>query len=147
MKDKRFKDLNIYGKIDLVEALSKSEVRVTDFKTGSVKKKVDIEKIDQEGRMSNLMRQLAMYSYLIQESTDNKKDVRESRLEFLEAKNEKESIYEKVISNKEIELLVKDIEDYETMVVSGGWLERPCNFNSYGKATVCEYCKIAEIYK
>ncbi|MBP7006567.1 MAG: ATP-dependent helicase [Candidatus Pacebacteria bacterium] len=147
VKDKRFKDLNIYGKIDLVESLSKDEVRVTDFKTGSVKKKGDIEKEDAEGRMSNLMRQLAMYSYLIRESTDHKKDVRESRLEFLEAKNEKESIYEKVISKREIELLVKDIEDYESMLRSGGWLERPCNFNSYGKATVCEYCKMAEIYK
>ncbi|MFA6177315.1 MAG: ATP-dependent DNA helicase [Candidatus Paceibacterota bacterium] len=142
---KEFPHLNIYGKIDLIEILGKDMVRVTDFKTGGVRKKSEIEKIDEEGRMSSYMRQLAMYSFLIKQSS--KKEVEVSRLEFLEAKNEKESIYDTVIKKEQIELLLKDIKDYDDLVKNGEWINRSCNYNSYGKHTECEYCKMAEIYK
>jgi hypothetical protein len=52
-----------------------------------------------------------------------------------------------VISREQIHLLVKDIEDYDYLVKTGEWINRPCNYNSYGKNTECEYCKMAEIYK
>jgi len=146
VKDSKFPHLNIYGKIDLVEYLSANELRVTDFKTGSVRKKSDIEKIDEESRMSSYLRQLAMYSYLLENNSKSKVDVRESRLEFLEAKNEKETIYDRTITPEEIKLLVKDIMDYDELVKSGEWVSRPCNYNSYGKNTECEYCKMAEIF-
>ncbi len=145
--DARFSHLSIYGKIDLIERLSPNEMRVTDFKTGGVRKKTDIEKMDEEGRMSGYLRQLAMYSYLLENNSKSKLAVRESRLEFLEAKNEKEAFYDRVITPEEIELLVKDITDYDQLVKSGLWTTRPCNYNSYGKNTECEYCKMAEIYK
>lgn len=144
VKDNKFPHLNIYGKIDLVEYLSKDELRVTDFKTGSVRKKGDIEKIDEEGRMSSNLRQLAMYSYLLENAS--KMNVRESRLEFLEAKNEKDAFYDRVITQKEIDLLVQDITDYDNLIKEGKWINRPCNYNSYGKNTECEYCKMAKIY-
>ena len=144
-KNNKFPLLNIYGKIDLVEYLSKNELRVTDFKTGSVKKKGDIEKFDEEGRMSSYLRQLAMYSYLLQ--NNSKADVLESRLEFLEARNKKEIFYERRITQKEIELLLKDITDYDNLVKKGEWVNRPCNYNFYGKNTECEYCKMAGIYR
>ena len=147
VKDNRFPNLNIYGKIDLIEILDKDNVRVTDFKTGSVRKKGDIEKIDKEGRMSSYLRQLVMYSYLIKQSSKLKINVNESRLEFLEAKNEKETFYNRVITSKEIDLLIKDIKDYDQLIKNGKWVNRPCNYNSYGKNTECEYCKLAEIYK
>lgn len=145
--DDRFPHLNIYGKIDLLENLDQDNVRVTDFKTGSVRKKSEIEKIDEEGRMSNNLRQLVMYSYLIKQSPKWRADVRESRLEFLEARNKKEIFYDHVVSGDEIDLLVKDILDYDKLITSGEWVNRPCNYNSYGKNTTCEYCKMAEIYK
>ncbi|MES2315587.1 MAG: ATP-dependent DNA helicase [Patescibacteria group bacterium] len=145
MKDSKFPGLNIYGKIDLVEYLPGGDLRVTDFKTGSVRKKSDIEKLDDEGRMSGNLRQLAMYSYLLENSIKAK--VQESRLEFLEARNSKESIYDRVITKDEIELLVKDIKDYDSLVKTGQWGERPCNYNSYGKNTECEYCALAEVFK
>ena len=145
--DDRFPHLNIYGKIDLIESLIGNDVRVTDFKTGSVKKRNDIEKIGEDGRMNNYLRQLAMYSYLIQESPKWRKSVAESRLEFLEAKNKSEALYSKKITNEEMVLLVKDIKDYDELLKSGDWLNLPCNYNSYGKNTECEYCKRAEIYK
>ncbi|TSC77695.1 MAG: DNA helicase II / ATP-dependent DNA helicase PcrA [Parcubacteria group bacterium Gr01-1014_24] len=158
VKDDRFPHLNIYGKIDLIEHLDAKNVRVTDFKTGSVRKKGDIEKLNEDpafaksfgearDRMSAYLRQLAMYSYLIKESSKNKLDARESRLEFLEAKDKKEIFYDRVITPEEIELLIKDISDYDNLVKKGEWTVRPCHYNSYGKDTPCEYCKMAEIYK
>jgi hypothetical protein len=145
--DDRFPNLNIYGKLDLIENLDAKNVRVTDFKTGGVRKKSEIEKVDSAGRMSSYLRQLAMYSYFIKQSPKWNADVRESRLEFLEAKNEKESIYNTVIQKEQIDLLIQDIKDYSESLKKGDWYSRPCNYNSYGKATVCEYCKMAEIYK
>ena len=120
---------------------------MTDFKTGGVRKKFEIEKLDEEGRMSGNLRQLAMYSFLINQSPEWKVSVSESRLEFLEAKDEKESFYERIITEKEIRLLKKDIADYDESVKNGRWLERECRYNSYGKNTECEYCRMAEIYK
>ena len=149
VKDDKFPHLNIYGKIDLIEELPiptegngfEKSVRVTDFKTGGAKKKSEIEKIDEEGRMSNYLRQLAMYSYLLEQSPKWKVYVRESRLEFLEAKNPLEAFYDRLITRKEIDLLVQDIADYDNLVKNGEWINRPCNYNSYGKNTECEYCK------
>ena len=146
VKDDKFPHLHIYGKIDLIEHLSPTEFRVTDFKTGSVRKKGDIEKLDEENRMSSFLRQLAIYSYLVEQSSKNKLGVTESRLEFLEAKDPKEAFYDKIITQKEIGLLIKDISDYANLVKSGEWINRPCNYNSYDKNTECEYCKLSEIY-
>ena len=69
-------------------------------------------------------------------------DVSEGRLEFVEAEN----IYDTVIKKEQIDLLVQDIKDYDELVKSGEWVERECHYNSYGKNTECEYCKMAEIY-
>jgi RecB family exonuclease len=143
IKTEEFPHLNIYGKIDLIEELSHNEVRVTDFKTGNPRKKTDIEKIDEEGRMSDYMRQLAMYSYLLGEKRKQKINVRESVLEFLEAKNDKESFYSTKIDTGQIKLLVRDIKDYDNLVKTGKWINRPCNFKSYGNSySECEYCKM-----
>jgi DNA helicase-2/ATP-dependent DNA helicase PcrA len=143
----KFPHLNIYGKIDLIEELSGGKVRVTDFKTGSVRKKTDIERRDEEGRMSGYLRQLAMYSFLLEESSQKRTKVRESRLEFLEAKDEKDAFYDRIITEKETDSLLKDIMDYDELVKNGEWVSRPCHYNAYGKATECEYCRRAKIYE
>ena len=143
VRDEKLPHLNIYGRIDLIEKLSAKKLRVTDFKTGSMKKKSEIEKGDSEGRPGNLLRQLSMYSYLLETSPKWRGvSVSESRLEFLEAKDVKKSIYSRLITKENIDFLIKDIQDYDKLVKEGGWMDRPCNYNSYGKATVCEYCKI-----
>ncbi|MFA6520574.1 MAG: ATP-dependent DNA helicase [Candidatus Paceibacterota bacterium] len=147
LRDDRFPHLSIYGRIDLIEKLENNEVRVTDFKTGGVRKKSEIEKLDDEGRMSNHLRQLSMYSYLLNKSPKWQAEVKESRLEFVEAKNPKDIFYSTEITKEQMELLVKDIEDYDKFIKEGEWINRPCNYNSYGKNTECEYCKMAEIYK
>ncbi len=145
-KDSRFPELNFFGKIDLTENMGPSEVSVTDFKTGSPKTSGAIEKPDEEGRLSGYMRQLAMYSFLVRGSW--KKDVVSSKLYFLEAdKGDKNITYVTRIGDEEIDLLVRDIEDYNRLLETGEWTERPCYAKSYNGGE-CEHCKLArEIYK
>lgn len=146
IKDRNFPHLKIFGRIDLIENLAPGEIRVTDFKTGRPKRKSDIEKKDEEERMSGTLRQLAMYAYLLKNNPKWRSDVRECRLEFLEADDLKDALYDRVIGQEELDLLVKDIKDYDLAVQSGDWVLRECHYNSYGKNTECEYCKMAEIY-
>ncbi|MCF7834201.1 MAG: ATP-dependent helicase [Candidatus Pacebacteria bacterium] len=147
--DSRFAHLLMYGRIDLSEELNGSEKKqyiVTDFKTGSVKTKGVIEKIDEEGRLSPHMRQLTMYSYLFEGATSGK--VMLSRLLYLEAsQNDKNATYETNISNEQIDLLVRDITEYDNLLKTGEWVHRPCNFTPFGKEKECQYCKMAKIYE
>ncbi len=145
-RDSRFPNLLMYGKIDLTERRD-GEVVITDFKTGSSKTVGVIEKLDEENRLSSYRRQLAMYSYLVSGAEKGNK-VSESRLLYLEApKDDKNSLYSTYITDEDVDLLVKDIRDYDELLKTGDWVIRPCNFNSYGKNTECEHCKLAEIYK
>ncbi len=140
---KNFPHLVMYGKIDLTEYLPGGEVYVTDFKTGSSKTAGIIEKIDEEGRMSDLMRQLAMYSYLL--SGDNSETkVTNSKLLFLESEpSDKNAFYQTRITPEQIDLLKSDIKEYDESLSSGSWIERECHFKSYGSnSRECEYCKM-----
>jgi CRISPR/Cas system-associated protein endoribonuclease Cas2 len=129
----------MYGKIDLTERFPDGTITVTDFKTGSSKTTSVIEKLDDENRLSGMMRQLAMYSYLIRGSEGN--DVMESRLLFLEEdlKN-KNALYRTHVQGAQIELLIRDIADYQNLLTSGEWVDRPCYSKPFGKQTECEYC-------
>jgi RecB family exonuclease len=104
--DAEFAHLTITGKIDVVESIITDEVRVTDWKTGSTKTSGEIDKEDEEGRMSSYLRQLSMYSYLINGVSRGNISVSESRLVFLEAKlGDKNAIQSRKISSTEIERL------------------------------------------
>ena len=140
---KMFPHLHMYGKIDLTEYLPSGEVYVTDFKTGSSKTTGVIEKIDEEGRMSDLMRQLTMYSYLLSGDNNNVK-VTNSKLLFLESDaGDKNSFYQTRITEEQIDLLKRDIKEYDNALSSGTWLGRECHFKPYGnKSHECEYCKL-----
>jgi DNA helicase-2/ATP-dependent DNA helicase PcrA len=145
-KDADFPHLLMYGKLDLTERLPNGETVITDFKTGGSKSKNIIEKLDEEGRLSSHLRQLAMYSYLVA-GAEKGKTVSLSRLFYLEApKDDKNVFYSTHITGEQINLLIKDIRDYDELLKSGNWVSRPCNYNSYGKNTECEYCKMAKIY-
>jgi DNA helicase-2/ATP-dependent DNA helicase PcrA len=141
---KNFPNLLMYGKIDLTEYLPGGEICVTDFKTGSMKTKGVIEKINDEGQMSDLMRQLTMYSYLLKGNSDDMK-VTKSRLLFLESETgDKNAMYQTRVTDEQIDLLKKDIKEYDEALSSGIFIDRKCNFKPYGtKSTECEYCKLA----
>lgn len=139
--DPKFPNLQMYGKIDLVEK-SGDDISVTDFKTGSAKTTGSIEKVNKEGRLSDLMRQLAMYSYLMQGSKNGY--VSKSRLLFVEHIGKENELYETEISKEQIEILRVDIGEYQDNLLSGKWLGRPCDFKPFGNQTECPYCKIAK---
>ena len=145
-RDQKFPELLMYGKLDLTERLPNGDIIITDFKTGNTKTKSVIEKLDEENRLSTYMRQLAMYSYLIAGS-EKGKDVSESRLLFVESKEgDKNAVYSTHVNIEQIDMLKKDIADYDDLLKSGNWVDRSCNNNSYGKGAECEYCKLAKIY-
>lgn len=136
-RDKMFPNLSMFGKVDLTERTGAGVV-ITDFKTGSSKTSGVIEKLDEEGRLSSYMRQLAMYAYLVDRTEGNMPD--QLRLLFLEedAKN-KNKLYSTHITGEQIDLLIRDIADYQTWLTDGTWVNRPCNAVLYGGG-VCEYC-------
>lgn len=142
VKDKNWPHLTLYGKIDLLERLGDGRMRVTDFKTGKPKSKSEIEKRDEEGRMSGYLRQLAMYSYLVKGA--EKRLVDESVLEFVETTGgDKNGRYAAHISEEEVDLLIRDIADYDRLLKSGEWTSRPCNAKTY-LGGECEYCALAK---
>lgn len=143
--DPDFPKLTMFGKIDLAEGVENGNIYVTDFKTGSSKTKNIIEKIDEDGRMSGLLRQLTMYSYLL--NNDKRKyEVSDSRLLFLEEESsEKNSVYSTHIDQDKINLLKKDIRDYEQSLIDGSFVDMDCNVNTFGQnVDECEYCKMAK---
>ncbi len=144
-KDVLFPELTMYGKLDLTERFPDGSVCVTDFKTGKAKTKNEIEKRDDEQRLSSYMRQLAMYAYLIR-TTEKSTDTVNSRLLFLEADtSDKNALFSKHIEQEEIDLLLKDIADYSTWLKDGSWIHRPCHFKAYGSgAQECTYCAQAK---
>jgi hypothetical protein len=93
--------------------------------------------------MSGLLRQLAMYSFLIT-GAEKGTPVGSSKLLFLEAaEGDTDAVYTKIVTSEEIDLLRKDIKDYDTLVSNGEWVERPCTAETYG-AGECEYCAKAK---
>lgn len=145
---KEFPRLKFYGEIDVTELFPNNEVSVIDFKTGSEKTNTEIEKLDEEGRLSPLMRQLAMYTFLL-EGVESQTKVIESKLLFLEAEaKSKNAFYSTKISRETIDLLLRDIKDYDESIKNGTWIDRKCYFKPWGKnQTECEYCKRAkEVY-
>ncbi len=146
-KDERFPHLLMYGKIDLTERYPNGDIIVTDFKTGGVKTGSSIEKITDENRLSDLMRQLTMYSYLIR-GAEKGKIVTSSRLLFVEAdKGEKNALYETHIGDEHIDLLVRDIKEYDEALKSGEWIHRDCLHTGYGEKIECEYCAMVHVFK
>ncbi|MCX6757412.1 MAG: ATP-dependent DNA helicase [Candidatus Nomurabacteria bacterium] len=141
--DPKYPDLLMYGKLDLTER-ENGNITVTDFKTGKPKTKSEIEKIDEEGRLSGYMRQLTMYSYLVA-GAERGKSVESSRLLFLEAKeDDKNALYSIHIDEEKIDLLKRDIKDYVESIESGKWVDIECHYKPWGSSKdECEYCILA----
>ncbi len=139
-------NLEITGKIDLVESLDDETLYVTDFKTGKAYSARDIEKRDEEGRLSDKLRQLAMYAYLIMHQKEEK-IISNSRLLFIETDtNDKNRTYETTIGEDELALLQKDLHDFAQSLESGEWINRTCYNKRFGQKE-CEYCKLRELIK
>jgi DNA helicase-2/ATP-dependent DNA helicase PcrA len=137
--DNIFPELSFYGKVDLIEHFADGSIVVTDFKTGKSKTAGVIEKETEEGRMSSLLRQLAMYSYLIYKKRGI--EAQAFRLLFLEEEPEsKSSLYQNMIGQHYRDRLVNDIIEYRDLLASGDWINRPCFNTGWGDKKTCEYC-------
>jgi hypothetical protein len=135
----------MYGKLDLTERDIEGNITITDFKTGKPKTKGEIEKIDDENRLSSYMRQLAMYSYLAA-GAEKGKDVYISRLMFLEGDpKDKNSLYSTHINKEKIDLLKRDIDDYVQNLETGEWTNLTCHYKPWGSSKIdCEYCALVK---
>jgi len=143
-RDPAFPLLSMYGKIDLTERFPDGTIMVTDFKTGAVKTSGMIEKTTDDNRLSDYMRQLAMYSYLIR-GAEKGTAVTSSRLLFVEADaKEKNALYSTRITDEQIDLLIRDIREYDEALKSGEWIARPCKHKGYGDKIECEHCVLAK---
>lgn len=144
-RDSDFPGLKMYGKLDLTETFPNGDIVVTDFKTGKAKTKSEIEKMTEEGRLSDYMRQLAMYSYLVR---GGKKDesVAISKLLFLEAESkDKNALYSAHISEEQIDLLKRDIGEYNQALQNGSWVSNECHFKPWGGGSEeCPYCALSK---
>lgn len=145
VRTKDFPDLLLCGKLDLIEYEKNQKLRITDFKTGKSKTKNEIEKLRKDGRMSDSMRQLAMYHYLTENSDLKNFHIEEIKLLYLEEEDNKKAVYRTQIDEGQIELLKKDINDYREGLIDGSFTDMPCNFKSYGASKEsCPYCELAE---
>ncbi len=134
--------LSITGKIDLLENMDGEGLRVTDFKTGRPKRASEIEKLSEDNRMSDYLRQLTMYSYLIGHQRKVERVI-SSRLVFLESKDvSKDLMYETEIGDSEKQLLEKDISDYDQLLKTGDWVNAPCHFKVNTFERECPYCEL-----
>ncbi len=144
-RDPQYKNLLMYGKLDLTERGEGGTMIITDFKTGKPKTKSEIEKLDTEDRLSSYMRQLAMYSYLIA-GVEKGKQVSLSKLLFLEADpKDKNATYATYIDEEKIDLLKRDIADYVKSLEDGSWTSLECHYKPWGSSKdECEYCALAK---
>ena len=137
-RDKQFPNLSMYGKIDLTQRFPDGSIIVSDFKTGGSKTSGVIEKLDPEGRLSKYMRQLAMYSYLISGAEGN--TVGQSQLLFLEEQQgSKNACYSTHVTREQVDMLVRDITDYQQSLLDGTWTVRTC-YNQGYNGQPCQYC-------
>ena len=124
-----------------------TNLRVTDFKTGKTRSSSDIQRLDDEGRMSTYMRQLAMYSYLLESAHKGEARVDASRLYFVEEDDQKKACFETKVEPQHVELLLRDIKDYNEFVKSGKWIERACSYKPHRGESTCPYCQRAMLYQ
>lgn len=144
-RTKDFPDLLLYGKLDLVEYEKDNKLRITDFKTGKSRSKNEIEKRREDGRMSDYMRQLTMYHYLMENSGPKNFHIEEIRLLYLEEEDGKKTIYKTKIEKEQVESLRQDIKDYQKSLRDGSFTDMSCNFKPYGASREdCPYCELAE---
>ena len=142
-------DLSITGKIDLMEYEDDDTgvVFVTDFKTGKTRTASDIQKPGPDGRMSDYLRQLTMYSYLLERRHHDAIRVGHSQLCFLQELDGKSRAYVTSIGSEQIALLKKDLADYDDALAQGTWVAMPCHYKGWGVGDTCPYCKRSEMYK
>jgi DNA helicase-2/ATP-dependent DNA helicase PcrA len=135
-------ELPLTGKLDRIDLGEDGyALRVVDYKTGNPKTRNVIEgnTKDSDG---GYKRQLTFYALLLSLYDDERYRCREGVLSFVQADTHGK-IHEEIfsISDEEIEDLRKEILVATKEIISGAFLEAPCDENS------CEYCHLVELLR
>lgn len=121
------------GKLDKIEYLEsplEGPIRIVDYKTGRpFSKKTKDEK-------EELKRQLTFYNLLLENYHENKYQIKEAMLDFLEENDKGEhEQFSYVVSDDDLSILKRVVEDTTIEIMSGELLNKGC------KKKDCEWCK------
>jgi DNA helicase-2/ATP-dependent DNA helicase PcrA len=133
-------ELPLTGKLDRIDLGDDGyAVQVVDYKTGKPKTRNVIEgkTKDSDG---GYKRQLVFYALLLSLYDDERYRCREGILSFVQADNKGQICEETfVISDEEIEELKQEIITATKEIISGAFLDDPCD------EKICEYCHLVEL--
>ncbi|MDO8269919.1 MAG: ATP-dependent DNA helicase [Candidatus Levybacteria bacterium] len=134
-------DLILNGKIDMIEPLDKNfKVLVSDFKTGGVKSRNEIEGKTLNGD-GNYKRQLVFYKLLLDRYKNNFFKMQSGIIEFVEPKDSgeyKREIFD--ISKEESEELLKEVIRVSKEIINLSFWNERCNDRK------CDFCKLREYF-
>lgn len=121
------------GKLDKIEYLDsqlEGLIRIVDYKTGRPFSKKNKDEKEE------LKRQLAFYNLLLENYHENKYQIKEAVLDFLEENDKGEhEQFSYVVSGEELSALKQIVEDAGLEIMSGQLLDNGC------KKKDCEWCK------
>lgn len=139
---KELSELPLTGKLDRLDCDKDGRVlRVVDYKTGKAKSRNVIE-----GKTKNTdggyKRQLVFYALLLELYGDERYQTREGVLSFVEP-DSKGKIHEHsfIVTDEEIAVLKADIIRVAKEIVSGEFLNQPCD------PVASQYCDLVELLK
>jgi ATP-dependent exoDNAse (exonuclease V) beta subunit len=137
-----FPEVILNGKLDRLDFNTEGELlRVVDYKTGKPKTRNHIEGKTKDSR-GDYKRQLVFYALLLSLYEDERYACREGILSFIEP-DSKGVIHEEsfLITDKEIEDLKQEIITAVKEIISGSFLQEPCNERD------SDYCHLVEMLK
>ncbi len=131
-----FEGVRLSGKLDKVEFVDGAEVIVTDYKTGKVKSRNEIEgKVASSKGRGNLKRQLNFYKLLLDIYDEGRMNMTKGVIEFLEPNESGKIKFE------EFEIKKEEVEELKKIIIKvAGEVVNFSFWNSYCDEKECEYC-------
>ncbi len=126
-------DVHLTGKIDKIEKVNTTDVKVIDYKTGSAKTKNQIEGKTKDSK-GNLKRQIVFYKILCDLDSRFKYNMTVGELDFVQGKDEKYKKETVEFTEKDVSELKETIKEvYEKIMNS--------EFECSSKQGFCDGCK------
>lgn len=145
-----FEGVKLSGKLDKVDFVGDSEVIVTDYKTGKVKSRNEIEG-NTQGSNGNIKRQLVFYKLLLNLYDDGRLNMTKGIIEFLEPNDSSNPSSRKATSGQRIKFEEFEIEEAEVealkkeMVRVINEITELSFWDKYCDEKDCEYCSYRKL--
>lgn len=134
-------DLLINGRMDLLEFIDDTTVKVHDFKTGKPKSKAQIDG-SKEGSKYQYLRQLIFYKLLLEKYHDGKLKMNEGVIDFIQPDEKKRYHTETFIIQKEdVAALEATLLDVGNQIATFSFWDKTCENKD------CEYCLLRSYMK